>query len=124
MLDSGGYRYKIPIMLYKQILFINWNEGERLSASIKWLDVCGCLRMDQLIDMKQAPKAQKCVMGELKYYMAVFDVVIKLFWRKTEKRIGHRQYWKTFYEHPKWRMCQKGSPLLIGYVVVGPDVGY
>ena len=35
--------------------------------------------MDQLIDMKQAPKAQECVMGEIRYYMAVFDVVIKLF---------------------------------------------
>ena len=96
VLGSGEYRNKIPIMLYTEILFINWNEGERLSASIKWLNVCGCLRMDRLIDMKQAPKAQECVMGEIRYYMAVFDVVIKLFWRKTEKRIGHRQHRKLF----------------------------
>ncbi len=35
--------------------------------------------------MKQAPKA-KCIMGELKYNMAAFDVVIKLFSRKIERR--------------------------------------
>ena len=55
-------------------------------------------------------------MGELKYYMAVFDVVIKLFSRKTEKRIKNKRY-QTFYKHSKWRLCQKGSPLLIGYIV-------
>ena len=33
-------------------------------------------------------------MGELKYYMAVFDVVIKLFSRKTEKRIKNKRYQK------------------------------